>query len=102
MQALKDGFDVRGFMYWTLVDNLEWNMGYTVRFGLYQWEPDGSVDRKIRDGSKVLRYTYQTWPTDLRAMKQYAIKMERFDEEKAGGEHVEQRAWTRLKKFVFG
>jgi len=24
---------------------LQWAMGYTMKFGLYAWEPDGSVDR---------------------------------------------------------
>ena len=26
--AVKDGFDVRGFFYWTLIDNFEWNFAW--------------------------------------------------------------------------
>ncbi len=34
-RALEEGIDVRGYMYWTLMDNYEWTLGTTARFGLY-------------------------------------------------------------------
>jgi beta-glucosidase len=32
--AIAQGVDVRGFFYWSLLDNYEWNSGYAKRFGL--------------------------------------------------------------------
>jgi len=38
--CIDDGVDVRGYMHWTLLDNFEWNAGYSITFGLV------SVDRE--------------------------------------------------------
>jgi beta-glucosidase len=33
-RCLDDGIDVRGYMYWSLLDNFEWVLGYDPTFGL--------------------------------------------------------------------
>lgn len=33
-RAIQDGADVRGHMYWSLLDNYEWALGFKMRFGL--------------------------------------------------------------------
>ena len=38
--AIADGADVRGYFYWTFVDNYEWNHGMTWKMGLYELDPD--------------------------------------------------------------
>jgi beta-glucosidase len=34
-RAIDDGVDVRGYFYWSLMDNYEWNHGMDMRFGMY-------------------------------------------------------------------
>ncbi len=46
-QAIHDGVDVRGYIYWSLLDNFEWAEGYRPRFGLVEINYDTFV-RKIR------------------------------------------------------
>lgn len=34
LAAIRAGVDVRGYMVWSLLDNLEWSLGFTKRFGI--------------------------------------------------------------------
>lgn len=38
-EAIQDGYDVRGYFVWTLVDNYEWHHGYKAPFGMSRMDP---------------------------------------------------------------
>ena len=37
--ALDKGADVRGYFYWSFMDNVEWNLGSSGHFGLFAVDP---------------------------------------------------------------
>lgn len=45
--ALGDGIDIRGYFYWAMMDNYEWNHGMNARLGLYAVDPDDPAKARI-------------------------------------------------------
>lgn len=48
-RALDEGADVRGYYTWTLIDNFEWAMGFSQRFGIIDVDFEGDQKRTIKD-----------------------------------------------------
>lgn len=64
-RAIRDGADVRGFFYWSLMDNYEWNHGMGMKFGLYAVGTDAAKTRTPR--SAVTTYREITRARDVSA-----------------------------------
>ena len=46
IRCMKEGVPIKGYLYWSLVDDFEWHNGYPPRLGLYNYD---YVNHKIRD-----------------------------------------------------
>lgn len=53
-RALADGIDVRGHLYWSLLDNYEWALGFEKRFGLVAIDYE-TLERTIRPSAYVYK-----------------------------------------------
>ena len=52
-RKMNEGVDIKGFYYWTLMDNFEWAQGYNQKFGLYEVDRT-TQKRTLRQGTKPL------------------------------------------------
>ncbi len=53
--ALKEGVDVRGYFIWSLMDNFEWERGYSKRFGLVYIDYDRDLRRIPKKSAEWLK-----------------------------------------------
>jgi beta-glucosidase len=51
--VLAEGLPVRGYLYWSLLDNFEWAHGYRPRFGLIDVDRE-TMQRTVRPSARVL------------------------------------------------
>ncbi len=51
LDAIDAGVDVRGYMAWSLLDNLEWSLGYSKRFGIVHVNY-GTQERTPKDSAR--------------------------------------------------
>ena len=50
--SIKDGYNVIGFFYWSLMDNFEWAFGYDMKFGLFSINFE-TQERSLRKSAKA-------------------------------------------------
>jgi len=60
-EILRAGYDVRGFYYWSLLDNFEWLEGFEKRFGLFEVDYK-TFKRTLREGSKEYQKIIRQFP----------------------------------------
>jgi len=53
-KAMDEGVDVRGYLYWSLLDNYEWSFGFTERFGLIDVDHQ-TLRREIRPSALIYK-----------------------------------------------
>ena len=63
VKAMQDGVDVRGYIYWALIDNYEWSLGYFPRFGLVEVDY-ATQKRTIRESAYTFQKIIQTKTLD--------------------------------------
>ena len=51
-RAIVDGADVRGFFYWSLLDNYEFKEGFSMKFGLVHVDHEGDQKRTVRESAR--------------------------------------------------
>ena len=49
---IAQGYDIRGYLHWTLTDNFEWNEGWKLRFGLVALDPE-TQQRTMRSSARL-------------------------------------------------
>lgn len=73
-KAVEMGYDVRGLMYWTLVDNFEWSCGFHMRFGVYSRSPvpQDNQERHKHQSAALLAQWFDRLKTHCPALQREA------------------------------
>ncbi len=65
--AVRDGVDVRGYMYWSAFDNFEWAQGYRPTFGMVAIDRDDDLSRRPLPSARAFQRVIETGRIDVLA-----------------------------------
>ncbi len=51
-RAISEGVDLKGYFYWSLLDNFEWSYGWWPKFGLIEVDRESNMFRTVRPSAK--------------------------------------------------
>lgn len=60
-KAMAGGADVRGYFHWSLLDNFEWDKGFTPRFGLVEMNYE-TLARHVRPSARIYAELIKKFP----------------------------------------
>ena len=70
----REGTDLRGYFAWSLLDNFEWQMGYTKRFGLVYVDYKDKLKRHPKDSALWFsKFLKNEWLTSQERRKDYSM-----------------------------
>lgn len=72
--AICFNFPVMGYYFWSLIDNFEWERGWTQRFGLYEVDPHTQI-RTLRPSGQLYADICQSYQLNTTQVEQYAITL---------------------------
>ena len=72
-KAIDEGYDVRGYFYWSLMDNYEWKEGFEPRFGLIEVDYE-TYERKPRESAYVYGEIAQKKEISEELIKKYGLR----------------------------
>ena len=59
-KAKEENIPVQGYIYWSYIDNFEWQDGYKPRFGLVHCDYDNGCKRTIKDSAYTYKHIIET------------------------------------------
>jgi len=65
LEAKKSGIPVKGVLMWTLVNNFEWELGMSQKFGLFD---EAELGKPLRNSEKGIR-SWEAWRSAIEAIR---------------------------------